>query len=207
VKAIHIYVEGGGPTKRTQSKLREGFDSFCRTLKTKAASRNISLRFIMAGSRNEAFDDFQTACLSNPDRINLLLVDSEYAVALSPKAHLIQFDQWELSTVEENSLHLMVQCMEAWLVADPEVFAEYYGSGLNANGLPRRQNLEEEAKIDILSALKSATAKSKKGTYDKVEHASALLARVDPTKSQSRCPYCQRFFKHVSELCAKLADV
>lgn len=33
VRLVFIHIEGGSPTRKTQTRLREGFDSFCRALK------------------------------------------------------------------------------------------------------------------------------------------------------------------------------
>lgn len=44
---------------------------------------------------------------------------------------------------EDHSLHLMVQCMEAWLVADPDCLKAYYGRGFNERRLP--ESLREAA--------------------------------------------------------------
>ena len=56
----------------------------------------------------------------------------------------------------------MAQCMEAWLVADPEALAEFYDQGFNANALPKRINLEEEPKAQIYVALENATRQTQK---------------------------------------------
>lgn len=200
MRAIHIYVEGGGPTNRTQSPLREGFDGFFSELKSLAKSRDVFLRFVFAGSRKEAFEDFQTSRRTNPERINLLLVDSESAVLSLPCVHLKQRDGWALDGVDEEHVHLMAQCMEAWLLADPEAMAEYYNQGFNANALPVRINLEEEPKTQISAALESATRHTQKGRYHKIKHASELLKRVSAQKAQNRCPHCKRFFETVTRM-------
>jgi len=43
----------------------------------------------------------------------------------------------------------MVQCMETWIVADPEAVKKYYGAGFKAEKVPKRENLEEEPKSQI----------------------------------------------------------
>ncbi|MCI0536694.1 MAG: DUF4276 family protein [Verrucomicrobiales bacterium] len=195
MNTIHVYVEGGGPAKRTQSRLREGFDAFCRELKSLLGNR---LRFVVAGSRDEAYQDFRTALRSNPERVNLLLVDLEAAVNGLPRAHLQNRDpHWDLSPAGEDRVHLMAQCLEAWIVADPDALAGYYGQNFNRNALPVRQNLEQELKQSIYAALKNATRQTQKGTYAKVQHARDLLMVVSPQNAQQRCPHCRRFFDTV----------
>ena len=197
VTAIRIYVEGGGNTWATRSRLREGFHGFFTTLRELARQKRIRWDVIPSGSRKDAFDDFITAQGSHPDSWIVLLVDAEGAVAAPPRAHLKRRDGWDLSAAKEDQVHLMVQAMEAWLLADPEALAHYYSQDFNPNSLPKRQNLEEEPKADLYAALEAATRKTQKGEYAKVAHASDLLARVDARKSQARAPHCKRLFDTV----------
>lgn len=122
-------------------------------------------------------------------------MDAEDAVTALPREHLKQRDGWDLSTAHEDQIHLMVQTMEAWLLSDPEALAKYYGQGFNANPLPKRTNLEDEPKANLCPALEKATRKTQKGEYKKIAHASDLLAKVDPRKSQARAPHCKRLSK------------
>ena len=131
------------------------------------------------------------------DEITVLLVDSEAPVtAETPAAHLRARpgDQWDLAGVPDDHVHLMVQAMETWIVADPEALAGYYGQGFQANALPARQNLEEESKDAVANALDGATRHTQKGRYHKLHHGSELLKRIDAAKVQQRCRYCDRLF-------------
>ena len=38
-------------------------------------------------------------------------------------------DEWKNPGCEDRQCHLMIQCMETWLVCDPEELAAYYGQG------------------------------------------------------------------------------
>lgn len=95
-----------------------------------------------------------------------------------------------MDAVDAECIHLMVQCMEAWIVADPEALAAFYDQYFKANALPARQNLEEEPKQDLYDKLDKATADKRliKGRYGKIRHASELLKRIDPAKVAMRCP-------------------
>jgi len=81
----------------------------------------------------------------------------------------------------------MTQCMEAWIVADPDKLEEFYGNGFRKSALPRRQVLDDELKNDLYSALDAATRDTKKGSYGKVTHASEILKRLRPEMVSARC--------------------
>jgi hypothetical protein len=197
VTAVRIYVEGGGSTRATRSRLRQGFHGFFAMLRDLARQKRIRWDVIPSGSRKDAFDDFTTALRLHPNSWVVLLVDSEEGVSSQPRVHLKKRDGWDMTDAAEDQVHLMAQAMEAWLLADPDTLAEYYGEDFNANPLPRRQNLEEESKTSLYAALESATHKTQKGVYAKIAHASDLLARVDALKSQDRAPHCKRLFDTV----------
>jgi hypothetical protein len=90
--------------------------------------------------------------------------------------------------VVQERVHLMVQCMEAWIVADPEALESFYGQGFARGALPARRNLEEQPKGDVSRKLSAATKHTAKGEYKKIGHASKLLQRLDTRKLAVRCP-------------------
>ncbi len=202
---IAVYLEGGGNTAQEKADLRRGFDDLFGEEKTSSRKKHGSLRFIPCGSRKEAHDAFVNALGTHPERVNALLVDSETAIPAVPDqetcdaairlAHLKreasanqQGDGWALTGALPERMHLMVQCMETWLVADPEALRAFYKQGFRPNDLPARVNLEEEAKSDVYSKLRRATQGTQKGEYRKIQHASELLQRIDPKKIAQRCP-------------------
>ena len=97
----------------------------------------------------------------------------------------------------------MVQCMEAWIVADTNALAAYYGTGFRVQSLPSRLNLEDEPKPDLLDKLKKATQRTQKGAYAKFKHASKLLERIDLHRVGQRCP---RFATFTAWLSKEIAD-
>jgi hypothetical protein len=196
---VAIYFEGGGNSAESKAILRQGMTAFLKPL-AELVQRRSRWKVVSCGSRDEAFADFSNALEKEPGTFNVLLVDSEAAVAALPRAHLRQRDpSWNLDAAPEDQVHLMAQCMEAWLVADPKALADYYKQGFNANALPDRINLEEEPKTKIYAALEAATRQTQKGCYGKIKHASDLLKRVSPDKVRNRCSHCDRFFKTVKE--------
>jgi len=154
---IAIYFEGGGNSAETKAALRLGMSAFLKPLVDLARQRRFRWSITPCGGRAQALSAFTDAMEKEPEKFNLLLVDSEEAVRGAPCAHLQRRDGWNLQAAQENQVHLMAQCMETWLVADPEALAAFYDQGFNQNALPPRNNLEEEPKAQIYAALESAT--------------------------------------------------
>lgn len=102
-------------------------------------------------------------------------------------------DRWELGAVAAERVHLMTQCMEAWIVADTEMLAAFYGKSFRAGALPKRTVLDDEPKDSLYSALRAASNDTQKGAYSKIKHASELLKRVRPDKVATRCASFQHF--------------
>jgi len=195
---IAIYFEGGGNSAETKAALRLGMSAFLKPLVDLARQRRFRWSITSCGGRDQARGAFTDALEKEPGKFNVLLVDSEEAVTASPSAHLEQRDGWNLQGAQEDQVHLMAQCLEAWLVADPEAVAAYYDQGFNGNALPRRTNLEEVPKPQIYAALEAATRQTQKGSYGKIKHASELLKRVKPEKARTRCSHCDRLFTVVA---------
>jgi hypothetical protein len=202
VNGIAIYLEGGGDGKDTKAALRQGMDAFLATLKDAAREKSWRWRLICCGSRNAAFDAFRNAVHNGDDTVVALLVDAEGPVTGSSRAHLKAADKWDLAFASDDMVHLMVQTMEAWIVADPEALAAYYGQHFGTNALPRAQNLEEVAKSTVAAALEQATRNTQKGAYRKVRHASDLLKKISPQKVRQRCPGCARMFTALTQAIA-----
>jgi len=191
---IVIYFEGGGNSAESKATLRLGMSTFLKPLVEAARQKRCRWSIVCCGGRDQAYDAFLDALQNESEKFNVLLVDSEAPVAALPRAHLLQRDAWNLNDAQEDQVHLMAQCMETWLVADPEALAEHYNQGFNANALPNRINLEEEPKVQIYAALENATRQTQKGSYGKIKHASELLKRVSQQKAKNRCAHCNRLF-------------
>lgn len=87
----------------------------------------------------------------------------------------------------------MTRCMEAWVFADGDKVAEFYGQDFKAHALPRRKVLDEEPKRSLYEAIEKATKDTRKGSYGKIKHASALLKLVRPSRVAERCVSFQQF--------------
>lgn len=192
MKSIGIFVEGGGATHRSgQDRLRQGFDGLLGTQKEAARQRRLRWQLGLYGSRSETFKAFRDATTKKQVDLAVLLVDSEEPVTDNTPdgraAHLKTRDGWAFENVDASRVHLMTQCMEAWIVADPDTLEEFYGKGFKKNALPNRQVLDEEPKASLYSSLKAATKGTKKGSYGKISHASEILKRLRPSVVTGRC--------------------
>ena len=197
VAEIRIYVEGGAKGHHRQASLRQGFAQFFERGGIPVRQPSGRLRVISCGSRYETFRDFRRALETHPQAFNILLVDAERTVSRSPQRQLVEIDGWDDSDLEENQCHLMVQLMEAWLIADPNALARFFGPDFRAGALPRTTNVEEIEKDRLMKALKSATRTTRPGPYHKTEHGPRLLALVDPTKVRKAAPHCDRLFQTI----------
>ena len=107
-------------------------DTFLQPLKEVARNKALSRKLVCCGPRNEAFQRFRDAINSRDDAVNVLLVDAEGPVNQSPRRHLRDRDGWNLSFTREDTVHLMVQTMETWIVADQAALTSYYGQNFRA---------------------------------------------------------------------------
>ena len=201
MSSITIYLEGGGDGKNTKSALRQGMDMFLSPIKQLARAKSWRWKLVPCGGRQQTYDRFRTAATNIPmEGIVVLLVDAEGAVRGSTaRAHLQTRDNWDLEFATDDMVHLMVQAMETWIVADPDALAVYYGQHFLAKALPATANLENIPKVDITDALDRATRRTQKGTYHKIRHASEILKRVDQQRVRQRCPACAGLFSTLGQ--------
>ncbi|HAO10044.1 MAG TPA: hypothetical protein DCQ51_02410 [Planktothrix sp. UBA8407] len=196
---IRIYVEGGGDGKESKAAFREGMSKFLKRLT--GEQQQIKITCVVCGSRNTAHRNFTHDLTNYPDAINLLLVDSEdFVTVSSARQHLMNRDKWNLPGIDENDIHLMVQVMESWLIADIDTLANYYGQGFNRNAIPRNNNVEEIPKAAIESTLRRATQRTKKGEYHKINHGPKILAMIDVSIVRENAPYCDRLFRRITNI-------
>lgn len=181
---VKIYVEGGGDGKALKITCRKGF----RELLEKAGFAERMPAIIACGGRASAYDDFKTAVSrSAEDPYPILLVDSESPVNNEPWDHLKEQDNWDKpDNADDDHAHLMVQCMETWIVADQDAVKEFFGQELLAGALPPTNDLESRSKDDVQSALKHATKDcGENRRYEKGKRSFELLGRLDPTKLEN----------------------
>lgn len=199
MSGIKIFVEGGGATNADgRGELRVAFDTLVGVQKDAARKKQMRWSTVFCGGRDETVDEFSKALKCKGADYIVLLVDAEDEVscALSSNPtpaervkHLEKRDGWteQLKGATPEHVNLMTQCMEAWVFADVEKVAEFYGKNFHESALPKRPVLDEEPKLALYAAVEKATKDTQKGTYGKVKHASALLRVARPEKVAERC--------------------
>lgn len=193
---LRIYIEGGGQSDKLKTECRRGFSTFIR----KAGLGGMMPRLIACGSRNDAFDAFMTA--RRQGKPALLLVDSEDALRSdSPIEHLERRDGWSFEALaDDGEVHLMVQCMENWFLADKDALASYFGQGFHAGALPKSQHVETVSKHDVIAGVVRATKQCKtKGAYRKGAHSFKILAAIDPGKVREAAPHADLLLSHLEQ--------
>ena len=202
MKRLTIYVEGGGKGSKASDlspKLRNGFmELVCNYLGI--SSRDRKFEVFPAGSRVAAKKAYEIAVKQGKDAI--LLMDSEELLT-SPSCmeHLTQrpSDKMVWSPhAKPADIHLMVTTMESWFLTDSNALAAYYGQGFNGNKfLKAGASCESIQKPTALEILKTATAKTQKGTYHKGNHPGDLIGKIDPHKIIQASPKAKSFFQEV----------
>ncbi len=150
----------------------------------------------------------------------MLLVDSEAAVvgvaqrgdasqkdardAWMPWQHLQQRtgDSWKKPVGSaDTDCHLMVQCMESWLLTDRATLQAFFGQGFKVTQLPAAgECIETRPKKEVYDAFARATGDCKtKAPYGKGEHSFKLLARIDPGKVTAASPWALRFVEQLKK--------
>jgi hypothetical protein len=191
--SVTVFVEGGGPyaKRRTAVACREAFHLFFARL----LGERPSPRIVASGSRDEAYHDFCRSLRNDPDTFPILLVDSEDPVPAGKTArvHLQDRDHWTTPMPDEQ-VHLMVQCMEAWFLADISAVVLYYQREFSEDALSGNPNIEAIPKKDVLNRLHNATKATSKGEYDKGRHGFDILGRIDPGRVRQKSSYADALF-------------
>ena len=185
---VKIFVEGGGKGDRadTITDCRLGFAAFI----ARMLPRKHQPRIIPCGTRSVTYKLFckEVKNMKRDDRA-LLLVDSEEAVSCDVDSSWKHFPSLEgdkdwknPDKSESKNVHLMVQCMESWFIADSGSVAEFYGKNFRQSAFSKlgSGSVEGISRQMVEKALKDATVNTRKGTYHKTRHGFALLHMINP---------------------------
>lgn len=195
VKKRRLLVEGAGDRADLSAQCRKGFQR----LFEKAGLGGALPRVVPCGSRSAAFEKFRIEFTQRgKDDVVMLLVDGEApVVGDDPWEHVRQRegDRWERPAgATTDHLHLMVQVMESWFLADPDALERHFGNTFRREALPDRTDIEAVSKREVYRALEAATKATKSGAYGKGTHSFKLLAEIDPAKLQHASPSARRLF-------------
>ncbi len=139
----------------------------------------------------------------------MLLIDSEATIdrdlqtnkPISAWKRLKNRDNWDCPDgATDDHLHLMVQCMESWLVADREQFIAYYSTGnrrCNPHEIPERADIEPLSKKDVFQWLEKTSKLSGKEQYSKGTRSFEILAIIRPEKVAAKSFHARRLFYHL----------
>ncbi|MBF0587677.1 MAG: DUF4276 family protein [Magnetococcales bacterium] len=211
---FHVYTEGAGKPNQKNSKnlrirLKKAFTLFIKrsikqTYPGHTTGSDVNFVVIPCGSRDQAFKFFSRSWpLKKGDPIPLLLVDSEEPIHddLEPWTFLTDREPWERPENATNHyVHLMVNCMENWFLADLGTLDNYFGPGFNTAALPKTLPIEKALKNDVMKGLKQASRNSRRGIYHKGRHSFDILEQIDPTKLQRKAPWACRFLKAMDDV-------
>lgn len=203
---VKLYVEGGGETNDLKTACREAFTAFITN-----AGIEKRPRLVACGSRNDAYESYCTAIDNGEEAV--LLVDSEEAVnprcqngapeTWLPWEHLRQRkgDGWEKPHgAPDTDCHLMVECMEAWFLADRETLKRFFGKDFHENSLPAKgATVEGVTKGAIYGSLSNATKKCQKGEYGKGAHSFHILKEISPAHVELASPWAKRFIAELKK--------
>ena len=113
----------------------------------------------------------------------------------------MNWDWLDSSVEKDEDCHLMVQCMENWLVASSGTLKI---GAKNVRIRADQSEVNEPEKVSKLRAYKllndAYKAAGQRG-YSKGDHSFTLLEKVDVGKLCSTSPWARRFFTEVAKRC------
>ena len=196
---VSIYIEGGGDSAKLEQIFRTGWRDFF----TSAGLTGRLPRVVRCGDRANTFRRFSVAVGEAGDNeLPVLLVDSEGPVrdGQSTWEYLRDNDGWRRpADADDNQAFLMVQAMEAWLLADRAALQNHFGRGFRENRLPQQADPERIPKDDLAPALERASADCRR-QYAKGPVSFSILGIVNAAVVVERCSHAKALIDHLRSL-------
>lgn len=196
VAEIAIHFEGS-------SGLRPGFHKLFERHVRRARRQRFRFKLIAGGSRTETVKGFLWSCAAWPTVLNVLLIDSEAPVAhaASMIRTLRNESFWDRDVdCGDDQIHLMVQAIEAWFVADQQAFIKYFGRDFNSNALPSPQNAESTSPNELMAAIRNGLRRTqRRRDYDKVSDGLKLLQLIDEDTVSQNCQHFRRLIAFLDQ--------
>ncbi|HLJ09906.1 MAG TPA: DUF4276 family protein [Planctomycetaceae bacterium] len=197
---VRLYVEGGGDQKNTKQLLQNAIGAFLANGLAQFGTKRRP-KVIVWGANLHTLALFSAAISKHSQSVCVLLVDADGPVDCAPAEQLRRKHDWRKpQAVSDEQVHLMVQTMEAWIVADREALRDFYGPNLNEKQLSGRDDVEEIPTHELLEGLKRATRSTRKGEYHKIRHASILLQRINAGKAASRARHLKSLLEYLAKV-------
>lgn len=178
---VRLYVEGGpkGTHADGLRQFRNGFKRHLLRLDARLANIEVS----PCGDIDSTIRDFARAAREcKADCVVALLVDSDGPVTgTSPAAHLeTKLNSGQVPQDGRRNLFLMVQCMEAWFVADPAALEHCFGRRCREVKLPQHKDVEAIPTRTLEAVLDDLAGNTPTRKYHKIRDAVRILAKLDP---------------------------
>ncbi len=201
---VKIIIEGGGEGGSSITECRRGFEEFFGKMLEGRAKPSIT----PGGGRSQAFKLFRATVekLAEGDFV-VLLVDSEGPIEQDsdPWEHVRTRpgDNWERPDLaDDDDIHFMVQCVEAWFLGDIPTLSSYYGHEFKPDKLPKPINgkdVEKHTKLKILSGLKAAVKPCNPDGYAKAD-AFEIIRLIHPAKVCKVSYFARRLKEHLERI-------
>jgi hypothetical protein len=184
-----LYLEGGGDSKESHSRCREGF----RKLLEDSGFRGRMPRLVACGGRDAVYDDFVTEHMRGDGAYVAMWIDAEEPMADTEDAwrhlrHVKTVSQWARPKgASDNQVLFMTTCMETWIIADRSTLRKHYGNRLQESGLPPTEDLEQRARDEVQEKLVHAT-RNCSNAYAKGKRSFEILGKLAPTALEKHLP-------------------